>query len=67
MDAGAAHNYAESSFSASKIWLQPLGGGDHQAVNRIVRRIGSSGLIGRRTGKQLACVRGLWAMDAVFD
>jgi Tol biopolymer transport system component len=57
--------YAENSINSSKIWLQPVEGGEPKplvefASDRIF------GFDWSGDGKQLACVRGFWSANAVI-
>ena len=62
---GRGLTYAENAPGASRIWVQPLAGG---APTKLVE-FDSDRLLGfdwSRDGETLACVRGVWTMDAVL-
>lgn len=62
---GKTLSYAENLPGVSKIWLQPLAGGEPQMVTEFINdRI--FGFRWSTDGKELACVRGFWATNAVL-
>ena len=65
MPDGKALSYAENLAGVSKIWIQPLAGGEPQPFAEFEsdRIFGFSWSL---DGKHLACVRGFWSSDAVL-